>query len=128
MGLKVAKTLNLTVLSPDRVILDVENVTKVRAKLRDDTRLSIYPGHAPLLAELLPGTLEYAIDSEESELELSAGILQVTQQHITVFVSKTHEAGEVRDGPEASDIEQFEKLSQMLMQSLDAHYKAEAPQ
>ncbi len=118
----MTKSLSFTVLSPDSVIFEAENVTKVRARLRGDTWLSVYPGHAPLLAETLPGKLEYEINEHQSELILSAGILQVKQNHITVFVSKAHLADDNMDDSDAGRVERYDKLSRMLMQSLDAQY------
>ena len=79
--------LNLTILSPEGVILDADQVKYVRVRLGGDSWLSIYPGHAPLIAELLPGELMYS-DAKQARIEISTAIMQVSENHITVFVGK----------------------------------------
>ena len=108
----MAQTLHLLVLSPDSTILDVEQVKNVRARLRGDTWLSIYPGHAPLLAELLPGNLVYATGERRDELDISTGILQVSKNQITVFIGKAQDLTAENDDDSAV---QFDNLARMLM-------------
>ncbi|TFG72676.1 MAG: hypothetical protein E4H27_02190 [Anaerolineales bacterium] len=128
MGEKLTKTLSLSILSPDRVILEVENVTRLTARLGNDTLLSIYPGHAPLLVETLPGILEYFVDEKRIELALYGGILHVLQQYVTVFVNKSLDAGVGTDDSDGREGAHFEKLSRMLMQSLKAETIADPSQ
>ena len=111
----MAQTLHLKVLSPDSTILDVEQVKSVRARLRGDTWLSIYPGHAPLLAELLPGNLAYATGERRDELDISTGILQVSKNQITVFVGKAQDLTAEKDDDSAV---QFDNLARMLMRTM----------
>ena len=111
----MAQTLHLKVLSPDSTILDVEQVKSVRARLRGDTWLSIYPGHAPLLAELLPGNLAYATGERRDELDISTGILQVSKNQITVFVGKAQDLTAKKDDDSAV---QFDNLARMLMRTM----------
>ena len=113
----MAHTISLTVLSPDNIILDVQKVMSVRVRLRGDTWLSIYPGHAPLIAELLPGKIVYSTDEISAELELSTGIMQVSKNQITVFTGGSHYSVK---GDEERGFEEFDNLSRMLMQSLVA--------
>ena len=111
----MAQTLHLKVLSPDSTILDVEQVKSVRARLRGDTWLSIYPGHAPLLAELLPGNLAYATGERRDEIDISTGILQVSKNQITVFVGKAQDLTAEKDDDSAV---QFDNLARMLMRTM----------
>lgn len=115
----MAKTFSLSILSPDRVILEVDNVTRVTARLQNDTMLSIYPGHAPLLAEIQSGTLVYAVGDKQSELTLNSGILHIIQHHISVYANTSPDEDV---GMDAADMREdgviFEELSRVLMQSL----------
>jgi len=52
--------LRLTVLTPAETLLEVEGVKWVRVQLADGGGISIWPGHAPLLAETVAAALHYA--------------------------------------------------------------------
>jgi len=120
----VGGSLRLTVLTPDRVLLAVDSATKVRMKLADDVWLSVYPNHAPLIAEVLPGPVQYDTDAESGELLIAEGILQVTEGQVTVLTSG-HQRG--TRGPEAhlpethvASDQQFDRLARELLMSLQA--------
>ena len=65
-------------LTPERVLLEVPNAAKVRLRLADGGWLSIYPGHAALIAETEAGPLYYETDAGSGEVLLDAGVLQIT--------------------------------------------------
>ena len=78
------------------------NVSKVRLKLADDAWLSIYPLHAPLLAETLSGPVLYTTAAGEQTMSLSESILQVAENAVTLFTggeltASTVPVGEERD-------------------------------
>lgn len=77
----------LLVLTPEETVLDVSGVRWVRAQLVDGAGISIWPGHAPLLAETVPAPLQYADKSGEHSLPLNAGILQVTPGKVTIYTT-----------------------------------------
>jgi F0F1-type ATP synthase epsilon subunit len=79
--------LQLRVLTPTETLLDAANVRWVQAKLADGAGLSIWPGHAPLLAETLAAPLHYADRRGEHSLALHAGILSVTPGRVTVYTT-----------------------------------------
>jgi F0F1-type ATP synthase epsilon subunit len=124
----MTQSITLTILSPDQVILNVKKVRMVRTRLRGDSWLSIYPNHAPLIAELLPGKLVYSADDQQEEIDLPAGIMQVNENKIKIFTGSSLHS-ETSD--EVSKVQQFDNLSRMLMQSLDTakteenHYQVE---
>ena len=51
--------MRLTVLTPAETLLEVEGVKWVRVQLADGGGISIWPGHAPLLAETVAAELRY---------------------------------------------------------------------
>ena len=103
----------LTVLTPERRLLEAEGVTQVQAQLADGGPIGIYPSHAPLLAETVAAPLRYADVSGKYAIDLGAGILQVNGEDVTVFAgSQTSEVCE--------NDEQFDQLARDLLTTLDA--------
>jgi len=120
----VSTSLRLTVLTPDRVLLAVETATKVRMKLADDAWLSVYPDHAPLIAEVLPGPVQYDTDAESGELSIAEGIVQVTEGQVTVLTSGYQRETDAPETHAASD-QQFDRLAEQLLMSLQAQPNSE---
>jgi len=120
----VGTSLRLTVLTPDRVLLAVDLATKVRMKLADDAWLSVYPNHAPLIAEVLPGPVQYDTDEESGELSIAEGIVQVTEGQVTVLTSGHQRHTDVPEMHRASD-QQFDRLARELLMSLQAEPNSE---
>ena len=112
-------SLRLTVLTPDRVLLAVDLATKVRMKLADDAWLSVYPNHAPLIAEVLPGPVQYDTDEESGELSIAEGIVQVTGGQVTVLTSGHQRETDAPETRAASD-QHFDRLAEQLLMSLQA--------
>jgi len=99
----VFKWLRLTVLTPAKTLLNVEGVAWVQARLADGGGISIWPGHAPLLAETVTAPLRYAGGSGEHALDLAAGILQVDHDGVTVFTSGPAQTSEVSETSEVAE-------------------------
>ncbi len=113
--------LRFSVLTPDRTVLDVANVRKVRLRLADGGWLSIYPRHAPLLAETLAGPVSYTTAEGDATLSLSESILQIFENAVTLFSGGelTASAAQIGAADEA-DAAHFDRLARVLMQSLQA--------
>ncbi|MBN1955594.1 MAG: hypothetical protein JW900_11165 [Anaerolineae bacterium] len=79
--------LRLAVLTPAETVLEVAGVARVQVQLADGGGISIYPGHAPLLAETVTAPVTYGDAAGEHALELEAGILQIDQQGVTIFTA-----------------------------------------
>ncbi len=108
--------LYLTVLTPDRVLLQVDRASKVRLRLADQVWLSIYGNHAPLLAETAPGPVQYETPAEAGEIEVGAGILWVSENRVEVLTSGLT-APEPADDHPAED-QTFERLARELVATL----------
>jgi F0F1-type ATP synthase epsilon subunit len=107
------------------VLLSIDDALKVRVRLADKAWISIYPYHAPLLAEIMPGALQYETESEAGEIELGAGILRVSDNEVKVLTR-----GELRGAREAmpgEEEQRFDRLTRQLMLSLGAQPQSEAP-
>lgn len=107
--------MHLVILSPDKIILDVNNVKKVKVRLSDGSLLSIFKGHAPLIAELKTGKLEYIQFSEKIEILISDGIIHIKKDHITIYVGNPMTISDEFDN-EASHT--YDNLTRTLMANL----------
>jgi F-type H+-transporting ATPase subunit epsilon len=116
----VVKPLRLTVLTPAETLLNVEEVAWVQASLADGGGIGIYPGHAPLLAEIVTAPLRYADRSGEHTLDLEAGILQVERDGVTIFTSGPAQTSEVSETSKVLGDERFDRLARALLTALQA--------
>ena len=120
----MADSLRFTVLTPEKTLLDVSAVRKVRVLLADGAWLSVYPGHAPLLAESVAGPATYETDAGVDEIALAEGIVSVGDGAVTVFTGGLAEASpalRVTADDEEDGIVEFDRLAQVLMVTLGAH-------
>ncbi len=82
------KPLQLNVLTPTETIHEAHNIKYVQVSLAGGYPIGIYPGHAPLLAETVAGSLHYADDSGEHTLNLAAGVLQVDGNVVRILTGR----------------------------------------
>jgi F0F1-type ATP synthase epsilon subunit len=80
------KTLHLRVQSPAATLLD-SDVYWVDAQLADGGWIGIWPGHGALLAETIDAPMYYADEQGEHELDLQAGILEVSRHETLILTS-----------------------------------------
>ncbi len=117
----------LSVLTPGKTLLDVADVRQVRLKLADHAWLSIYPRHAPLLAETLAGPVTYTTEAGAETIALSESILQVANDAVTLFTGGELAASLAVMSPgvsgvaEDEDAAYFDRLARVLLLSLSAH-------
>lgn len=112
--------LHLSVIAPDRVLLDVRAARRVRLKLADQAWLSVYPNHAPLLAEVLPGPLQYETEGETGELQIGSAILYVDSNEVTVLASGQRDGRDLVTTKDAAEGMRFDRLAGELMAALRA--------
>jgi F0F1-type ATP synthase epsilon subunit len=86
----------LQVLTPSESTLDVGGVRWVRLELSDGGRISIWPGHGPLLAETGGGPVRYQDGAGEHSVMVSPGILRVSPGRVCIFTSVASPAGGVQ--------------------------------
>ncbi len=112
--------LHLTVMTPEQLVLHVDAAQKVRLKLVDQAWLSIYPHHESLVAEILPGPLQYETAIETGEIMVGSGILQVDGDEIVILTSGLqHDDRPVtRNDVDHADL-RFDRLAEQLMADLN---------
>jgi F0F1-type ATP synthase epsilon subunit len=111
----VAEPLRLVVWTPSETMIDVARVAWVHVALADDTGITVWPGHLPMLGETAPAVLRYADPEGIQEVALPAGIVQVGGNTVTLFLAgKMGEQASERDGGSL----RFGRLSEALIASL----------
>ncbi len=104
--------LSLKVITPEREALDVEDVEIVVAP-GIDGQLGILRRHAPLIAQLEPGTLRVRRDSEEQYFSISGGFLEVMNDAVTVLADASERAGDI-------DLERAHRAREAAQRDLEA--------
>lgn len=116
----MSKSFHLTVLTPERALLETREVTQVQTQLADGGPIGIYPGHAPLLAETVAAPLRYADASGEHTIDLDAGILQVESEDVMVFAGSAKPCAGSEPSQGSEDDKHFDRLAQELLAKLNA--------
>lgn len=112
----MASPLHLQVLTPAETLLEAESVQWVHLRLADGTGITVYPGHAPLLAETVTAPLRYADAAGDHTFHAEGGILQVKDAEVKVFTSGRAE----RIEPSAvAEERQFARLVRALQGKLE---------
>ena len=106
----MAELLRLRVWSPAETLVDVQDVLWVHVALSQTRPLTIWPGHAPLLAETTGEGLRYADQAGTHVLELAPGMLQVSGNEVLILVGSGELQGTSEDGDE-----RLERLTNALL-------------
>jgi F0F1-type ATP synthase epsilon subunit len=107
-------------MTPTQALLKAEGVAWVQARLADGSPIGIYPGHAPLLAETVVAPLRYTDASGEHAIDLGAGILQVSEESVTVFAGSVKPCEGLEPSQSSEDGKYFDRLAQELLTKLNA--------
>lgn len=86
--------LTLTVVTPEREVLRVDNVEIVVAP-GIDGQVGLLPRHAPLVTQLEPGTLRYRSGGNDNLLTIIGGFLQVMNDTVTVLADGSERSEEI---------------------------------
>lgn len=110
----MARTFELRVVDPARSLLEVEEAQWVHARLVNGTGLTVYPGHAPLLAETIAAPLHYADGAGEHVFHAAAGILEVRGNEVSVFTSGEWKGETVPETSTIPEERRFKRLAREL--------------
>ena len=112
----MAEPLRLVVLTPSETVVAVEEIQWVHVNLAGAKALTIWPGHAPLLAETSTDALRYADAAGTHTIDLPAGVLQVRESTVTLFLT-----GTLGEQPWPKDKEEhFERLAETMLAQKEA--------
>jgi F-type H+-transporting ATPase subunit epsilon len=96
----MAKTMRLEILTPDEVVLDTD-VEAIRVQLPDGW-WGILPGHAPFLAQVVAGILQYRRGEKTRYVALYQGSIEVQhrpgqQDRVLVLTAAAEEGTELSE-------------------------------
>jgi len=115
----MTKSLRLTVRTPAATLREIERIEWVHARLADGRGITVYPGHARLLAETVEAPIRYADGSGEHIFCAEEGILEVDQDAVTIFTKGESESEKERPTAVASEERRFERLARELKDRLN---------
>jgi F0F1-type ATP synthase epsilon subunit len=113
----------------EAVWLDEPEVTWVRVVLADGRSIGIRQGHAPLLAETAPGTLQYGTEAGAHSVDIDRGILQVHREGVDIYAAAGGRSSRSQDSAPDDD-SHSERLARAMLKLLragtDAYSEREA--
>ncbi len=118
----MAERLRLLVWTPSETLIEADEVEWVHVELRGERGLTVWPGHAPLIAETVADVMRYADEEGTHVVDLPAGIVQISADTVTVFLAGT--PGEQAWSP-GDRAERFDRLLGELIARMDGF--ADAP-
>ncbi len=90
----MARSLNIDIVTPERVLLSEEVTSVVAPGVLGS--FGVLPNHAPMLAELATGELRFRRDTGlEGRIAVKGGFLQVFQNQVTVLADAAEPAEEI---------------------------------
>ena len=93
----MVERLRLTAITPSTTLIDAESVEWVHVALAGNKSLTVWPGHASLLAETVADVVRYADTAGTHMVELPPGILRVQDDAVTVFLAGAGLSGAVHE-------------------------------
>ena len=109
--------LKLEIVTPDRLVV-TEGVDEVVLPSVEGY-LGVLPGHAPLLARLDPGEIDYRIGSEHALLAVSGGFAEVLRDRVEILAETCEPAGEIDVERARRSLERAEKRIQSQTAEFD---------
>ncbi|MEA3408400.1 MAG: hypothetical protein U9R48_10040 [Chloroflexota bacterium] len=84
--------IRLQIISPEKIVYE-EEVDWLQVPLSDGL-LGIWPGHAPLIASLTQGQIQFGVDGSVEEIAVGEGILRVDGERCIVLTGAPVSEGE----------------------------------
>ena len=106
--------LRLKILTPEGSILEAEALNSVNIPLADGCPIGIRPGHTPLIAETVQGTVYYQSSNQQDKIELHAGILDLRDNLVIILTSG--EVSTIRPDVAQSSQTEYDRLMNTLVE------------
>jgi F-type H+-transporting ATPase subunit epsilon len=107
--------MHLKVVTPDRIIIDEDEITEVYAKTTDG-EVGILPKHVPLVTPLEISVLRYVQNGQKQTVAVMGGLLTTNGQEVSVLSDTAEKATEI-DGVRAKQAK--ERAEARLRQKTD---------
>ena len=109
--------MNLSIVTPDRVAYDSDDVEMVKVRTIDGNR-GIMPNHEPLLTGLDIGIIKIEAESGEEIFSATQGYMEVKPDEVTVLVGAAEHSEEINVD---RALEAKEEAEKMLDQKHEGH-------
>ena len=120
--------LAVTITTPEETLLQAEGVQKVRVRLADGGWLSIYPRHAPLIAEIAPGAVQITTAEGETSVLVDSGLVRVSPDRVLVLVGRSDVPFDAGDAEvDTGEVLRYERLVRELLSALRSAEDDQAP-
>jgi len=121
--MNASEKLSLKVLTPEGLIFEEADLSAINVPLADGRPIGIRPGHAPLIAETVKGSIHIRSAKKEDKIHLHAGVLDIRDNKVILLT-----AGEVEKTPDsiAEPIPtEYDRLMQTLIHQIQLEDKNE---
>ncbi len=105
--------LTLQIVTPERVLFEEEDVESVTIT-GIEGELTILPSHSALMTELRPGPLVFRRGTDEIDVALSGGFLEVRDDKVVVLADSAERSDEI-------DLARAEEARQRAQNRLSSH-------
>ena len=82
-------------LTPDKALVDCDNVTAVSAMSSENGSLGILQGHVPLVTPVAISTLSYTQNNQVTSVAIMGGLLTTDGQTVTVLCQSAELSGDI---------------------------------
>ena len=110
-------SLELKILTPEGSLIEADSLESINVPLADDFPIGIRTGHAPLIAETIKGKVIYRGSSQENQIELHAGVLEIRENMVVILTP-----GKVSSMPREINqpsVTEYERLMNTLAEKLN---------
>ena len=115
--------LTLKVLTPEGIIFEKGDLTGINIPLADGCPIGIRPGHAPLIAETLMGTIRFYTKDIEKKISLHAGVMEIRDNLVTLLTAgELEKTSEEIIEPAAME---YDRLMQTLIKQIQLEDETE---
>jgi F0F1-type ATP synthase epsilon subunit len=115
--------LSLEILTPEGTILKADSLFSINVPLADGSPIGIRPGHAPLIAETLQGSVRFRTAESESQIELHAGVLDIRDNRV-IILTPGKVSGTPREIADGSETE-YDRLMGSLIEKINLNQDVE---
>ncbi len=115
----MANTINLKIITPERVVFDdmVEQVTAVA----NDGELTILPGHEPIVTTLAVDVLRFKVKGEEETAAIIGGIMNVNNTEVEILSDMAELGIEIDEARASQAKSKLEAEKSQKTDKLDAY-------
>ena len=79
--------MDLIISTPEKEVINQGSISFINITLSDGYPISVYPGHAPLIALLSEGIIKYQDGKGLNKISISEGLIKIDNDLVKCFVN-----------------------------------------